>query len=502
MKKTFILCILDGCGIAPTSETNAWANAEKPNIDGLITGYSVTAVRASGQAVGLPAGQMGNSEVGHLNIGAGRRVLQPQEQINEDIKSGAFYKNPKLLNVINHVKKNQSDLHIMGLVSNGGVHSHINHLLALLELANRNNIERVYLHLFTDGRDTGITTGKGFVEQVQRAIDTLNLGEISTISGRYYAMDRDNNYERTKLAYDAIIKGEGDHYDSADQLFDASYSQDITDEFIKPSIIKRHTLSDNDGLIVFNYRPDRLRQMCTAITNPSVVPIDTITLNNVQAVSMMPITDTVRADHAYDTPDLQDILGVHIQQVGLKQLRVAETEKYAHVTYFFDGGKEIELKNSKRILVPSPKVATYDQQPCMSAPQITDNILKELEKDYLDIIIVNFANGDMVGHTGNYDATVKAVECMDGCIGKIWNKVKEIGGTMLITADHGNCEQMANPDGSICTTHTTNPVPVIITEKGLKLRTDGELCDIAPTVLELMKLPTPIEMTGTSLIER
>ena len=499
MKKTLVLCILDGCGIRKESYGNAFLNAKKETFDYLIKNYPNTTLEASGKLVGLPAGQMGNSEVGHMNIGAGRIVYQPLELINESIETKEFYNNEELLKVIRMTKEKKSKLHIMGLISDGGIHSHINHLMAIIDLCKRENVKEVYYHLFTDGRDTSVCSGINFVKKLEDKIKETNIGNIATISGRYYAMDRDNNYDRLKLAYDAIVSGIGEKFVKPDDLFNKSYSNNITDEFIKPSVINDGKLSDNDGIIVFNYRPDRLREMCTALTNPSMVDMKTIKLNNIKLVSMMPITDTVIGSTAFKNQDLENTLGVYIDSLGLNQLRIAETEKYAHVTYFFDGGEEINLKNSKRILVNSPKVATYDLKPEMSAMEVTDRLIEELDKDYLDLVVLNFANGDMVGHTGVYEAAIKAVEFMDKCLKRIYNKITEIDGTLIVTADHGNCDVMINKDGTPCTTHTTNRVPFIVTNKNIKLK-EGKLADIAPTILSLLNLPIPSQFSGESLI--
>ena len=501
MKKTLVLCILDGCGIREESYGNAFKNAHKPTFDYLVGKYPHTLIKASGQLVGLPKGQMGNSEVGHMNIGAGRIVYQPLELINHAIETGEFFKNEKILSVINHTKLNHSKLHIMGLISDGGIHSHINHLLALIDMCKEQGIKDVYLHLFTDGRDTGVTTGKGFVKVVEDKLKAVQIGKITTISGRYYAMDRDNNYDRLKIAYDAIVSNIGDKFASPGEMFDKSYGMDITDEFIKPSIFDNHTLENNDGVLIFNYRPDRLREMCTAITNPTMVPMETKNLENVKLVSMMPITDTVKGDNAFNHLVLNNTMGPYLASLGLSQLRIAETEKYAHVTYFYDGGKELELANTKRILVNSPKVATYDLKPEMSAEEVTDKLLAELDKDYLDVVILNYANGDMVGHTGNYDAAVQAVEFLDQCLKRLYDKIMSIDGTLIVTADHGNCDVMINPDGSLCTTHTTNKVPFIVTRENIQLKDGGKLADIAPTMLNLLNLPVPLEIDGESLIK-
>ena len=501
MKKTFLLCILDGCGIAPKGPYNAFDNAKTPTLDYLMENYPHTILEASGQPVGLPKGQMGTSEVGHMNIGAGRICYQSLEMINQSIESGEFYKNENILKVINHTKENNSKLHIMGLISDGGIHSHTSHLLALVDMCKQNGINEIYFHLFTDGRDTGIHSAKEWIKKLEDKIDETNLGKITTISGRYYAMDRDNNYDRLKLAYDAICYGIGEHYNTVEECIDDQYSKDITDEFIKPSIINDGKLTDNDGIIVWNYRPDRLREMFTAITNPEESPMETTKFNNIKFVSMMPITDTVKGLTAFEHQEITNSLGEYIANLGMSQLRIAETEKYVHVTHFFDGDKDIELPNEKKILIPSPKVATYDLKPEMSAEEITNSLLEELEKDYLDLVILNFANGDMVGHTGVYEAAVTAVEFMDKCVKRLYDKIEEIGGTMIVTADHGNCDVMMNEDGTVCTTHTTNPVPFIITRKGLKLLEHGKLADIAPTILKAMDLPIPVEINGDSLIK-
>ena len=503
MKKTMLLCILDGCGIRKESYGNAFLNAHKETFNYLVKKYPHTLLDASSKEVGLPLGQMGNSEVGHMNIGAGRIVYQPLELINESIESNAFFHNKNILEVINWTKKNKSHLHIMGLISDGGIHSHINHLFAILDLCKREGVREVYLHLWTDGRDTNVKDGIKFVDKINDYIKNLDGYDIATIAGRYYAMDRDNNYDRLKLAYDAMVFGVGNHYDNYQDVFASSYKDNVTDEFIKPAVINNvhGLLSDNDGIIVFNYRPDRLREMCSAITNPSSVSMDTITLKNIKLVSMMPITDTVIGKSAFALQNLDNTFGSYIDSLGLKQLRIAETEKYAHVTYFFDGGKEIPLKGETRILVNSPKVATYDLKPEMSAYEITDRLLEELSKDYLDVVILNYANGDMVGHTGNYEKAKEAVEVLDKCLKRVYDKIEEIGGTLIVTADHGNCDVMINPDGTPCTTHTTNKVPFIVTRNDISLRDGGKLADIAPTMLSLLNLPIPMEFKGNSLIK-
>ena len=501
MKKPFLLCILDGCGIAPKGDYNAFDNAYKPTFNKIMEEFPHTILEASGQPVGLPKGQMGTSEVGHMNIGAGRICYQSLEMINRSIESGEFYKNENILKVINHTKENNSKLHIMGLISDGGIHSHTSHLLAIVDMCKQQGISEVYFHLFTDGRDTGIHTAQEWIKKLEDKIDETSLGKITTISGRYYAMDRDNNYDRLKLAYDAICYGIGEKYNTVKECIEDQYSKDITDEFIKPSIINDGKLSDNDGIIVWNYRPDRLREMFTAITNPDEVPMETTKFNNIKFVSMMPINETVKGLTAFEHQEINNGIGEYLANLGYSQLRIAETEKYVHVTHFFDGDKDIELPNAKKILIPSPKVATYDLKPSMSAEEVTNSLLEELDKDYLDFIVLNFANGDMVGHTGVYEAAKEAVEFMDTCLEKIYKKIQEKEGTMIITADHGNCDVMMNEDGTVCTTHTTNPVPFVVTRKGFELKERGKLADIAPTILTLMDLPIPVEISGDSLIK-
>ena len=501
-KKTFVLCILDGCGIAPKSKYNAFDNASTPTLDYIKKNYPHAILEASGQPVGLPKGQMGTSEVGHMNIGAGRIVYQSLEMINKSIETGEFFQNENILKVMNHVKENKSKLHIMGLISDGGIHSHTSHLLAIVDMCKQNGIKEIYFHLFTDGRDTGVHTAQEWIKKLEDKIDETKMGKITTISGRYYAMDRDNNYDRLKLAYDAICYGIGEHYNTVKEVFEDQYKKDITDEFILPSVLQDGKLDDNDGIIVWNYRPDRLREMFTAITNPEASPMETKKFNNIKFVSMMPINETVKGLHAFEHQEITNGLGEYLSNLGLSQLRIAETEKYAHVTHFFDGDKDLDLPHAKQILIPSPKVATYDLKPEMSAEEVTNHLLAELEKDYLDFVVINYANGDMVGHTGVYEAAVKAVEYMDKCIKRVYDKIEEIGGTMIITADHGNCDVMVNEDGTICTTHTTNPVPFYLTKKDVKLKEHGKLADIAPTILQSLELPIPVEINGDSLIEK
>ncbi len=501
MKKPLLLCILDGCGMRKEMNGNAFANASKPNFDKLWNTYPHSLLEASEEAVGLPKGQMGTSEVGHMNIGSGRIVYQPLEIINRSIADGTFAKNEKICSVIEHVKQNDSALHIMGLLSDGGIHSHIEHLFALIDIIKNAGIERVYYHLFLDGRDTEPKCAYTYVEKLEKKIAETGCGEISTMAGRYYAMDRDNNYGRLVLAYDALVASKGPHYENPKALIDANYDKGITDEFIIPGIIKDHPITSGDGIVTFNFRKDRLRELFTAFTNPNSIEMPTLHLENLSVLTMFPVTHTVTCPHAFDDVSLENNLGEYLHKNGLSQLRIAETEKYAHVTFFFDGGVERDYEDMKKILIPSPKVATYDLAPEMSARKITDALLKELDEDIFDVIILNFANGDMVGHTGIYDRAIEAVEVLDECLGSIYTKIEEKEGILLVTADHGNCDIMWDENHEPVTSHTLSKVPFIVTRKELSLK-DGRLADIAPTILDLLGLVKPKEMTGKSLIEK
>lgn len=498
MKKV-LLCIMDGIGISKEKKYNALYNANTPNLNRLWETYPTCTLEASGVYVGLPKGQMGNSEVGHTNIGAGRIVYQSLELINSKIKNKTFYTNEEFLKVINHAKENNSSLHLIGLLSDGGVHSHINHLFALLELCKKEKVKDVYIHIFTDGRDVSPTSGIKYIEAVENKIKTLKIGKIASISGRYYGMDRDNRWDRVKESYDVMTtSGE---VKEIKKYWKESQKNDITDEFIKPvRTCENGYIKDNDGIIFFNFRPDRLRQLASVLTNDKYESFERTKINNLKVVTMMNVADTVLCPSAFKLQKLDNTLGEYISSLGLSQLRIAETEKYAHVTYFFNGGIDKIYENEKRILVPSPKVATYDLEPEMSANMITASLVKEITTNHEDLVILNFANGDMVGHTGDYEAAVKAVETVDNCIGKILNNISHDEYTLIVTADHGNCEVMKNKDGSINTSHTTNKVPFIVTEKKLKLN-DGTLGDIAPTILYLMGIDIPKEMTGNVLIK-
>ena len=500
MRKTTILTILDGYGLREETHGNAVKLANNPVFEMLWNNYPHSQLDASGQSVGLPKGQMGNSEVGHMNIGAGRIVYQALELINKSIEDKDFFTNEELLKVINHTKENNSKLHLMGLISDGGVHSHINHLMAALELCKKEGLSNVYLHLFTDGRDVLPQSAYTYISKVEEKIQELGIGSIATISGRYYAMDRDNNYDRLKKAYDAMVYGIGETTLSIKEYIDNSYKNEVIDEFFIPAVFNKNgIIEENDGIIVFNFRKDRLREILTAITNKDFNDMEVTKFNNVKTVTMMPVVESVKAANAFSDPVLTNILGEYIEKHGKSQLRIAETEKYAHVTFFFDGGKEVDYQNEKKILIPSPKVATYDIKPEMSAYEVTDELLNELEN--FDLVILNFANGDMVGHTGVLEAAIKAVESVDECLGKIYNKVQELNGTLIVTADHGNCEEMLDKNDNILTAHTTNPVPFIVTNKNISLN-NGKLGDIAPTILEIMNLEKPVEMTGNSLIKK
>ncbi len=500
MKKPIVLTILDGYGLREKVHGNAVKLANNPVFNELWNTYPHTKLTASGQLVGLPKGQMGNSEVGHMNIGAGRIVYQPLELINKSIEDKDFFQNEEIKKVMHHVKENGSKLHFMGLVSDGGVHSHINHLLALLDMCKQERISNVYVHVFTDGRDVPPKSAYTYIKQVEDKLHEIGFGTIASISGRYYAMDRDNNYDRLKKSYDVIVNNIGEVHPSTKEYVEESYRKDVTDEFFLPAkFTENGNLEENDGVIVFNFRKDRLKELFTAITNPNEIDMETVHFHNVKTVTMMPVVHSVKAPHAFNDPELTNILGEYIEKQELSQLRIAETEKYAHVTFFFDGGKEVDYKKEKKILVPSPKVATYDLKPEMSADEVTDKLLAELSNT--DLVILNFANGDMVGHTGVLQAAIKAVETVDKNLKRIYDKVMELGGILIVTADHGNCEEMLDDDNNVVTSHTTNPVPFIITESNLKLH-EGKLGDIAPTILDLMGIEKPKEMTGESLIEK
>ena len=501
MKKV-LLCIMDGVGIRNSNKGNALKNANTKTIDKLLNEYPNILLEASGEYVGLPQGQMGNSEVGHSTIGSGRIIYQSLERINKSINDKDFYQNKELIMAIVHAKNNNSKLHLIGLLSDGGIHSHINHLFALLDLCKQENFKNVYIHVITDGRDTAPDSGLTYIKMLQKKIDEIGFGRIATVCGRYYMMDRDNRFERVKEAYDMLTLGTGDFYDYPEQAWKNNQARGITDEFINPSIIKRHgIIEDNDAIITFNYRPDRLKELYACLTNKDFQSFERKNLTNIKLVTMMPVAKEVICTNAYKKDSIDNVLGKVISDNNLSQLRIAETEKYAHVTYFFDGGKELELNNCKKILIPSPKVDTYDQKPEMSAYEITDTLIKELQNKP-DLIVLNYANGDMVGLTCIYEKGIIAIETVDKCLEQLISNIDLDEYTVIITADHGNCEQMINDDDTINTAHTTNLVPFIILDKNIKLKNiTGSLKDIAPTILNIMNIDIPKEMNGDVLID-
>ena len=493
MKKV-LLCVLDGVGLSKIKDGNALINANKPNIDYLMKEYPNKGINASGTFVGLPDGQMGDSEVGHLTIGAGRIIYQSLELINRAIKDESFYSNESFLNAIRHAKENNSKLHIMGLLSDGGVHSHINHIKALLKLCKKEDFSNVYFHIFTDGRDTFKESSISYIDDLNNEINELGIGKICTISGRYYAMDRDKRWDRLKKCYDVIVNNTGNKCDNYKKYITDSYEKGITDEFIEPVIIDESgKVEDNDSIIWANFRPDRAIQILRSLVDPNFDGFDRKIFNNLYLTTMMYVSDDVKSDIAFKKEIIDNTLGIYLSKLGKKQLRIAETEKYAHVTYFFDGGRDLDLNLCDRVLIPSPKVATYDLKPEMSAREITSNLLEKMDNNY-DFIFLNFANGDMVGHTGNYDMTKKAIETIDEMIGKLYKKCVEDEYLFIITADHGNAEEMIDENGNVVTSHTTNLVPFIVTDKNLNIDNVNKLSDIAPFVLNYMNLNLPDEM--------
>ncbi len=492
--KPLILCILDGVGVRKEKHGNALSEAKMPNLDYLLKTYPNSLLQASEKYVGLPNGQMGNSEVGHINIGTGQTIKQSIDIISDSIKDKTISQNTELLELINHVKTNHSDLHICGLLSNGGVHSHIDHLIGIIDTLKNQNLN-IYYHIFTDGRDTAPCESLKFIHKLEEKIKKTNCGKIATISGRYYSMDRDNRWDRIEKTYNemtSITKT----YD-IDKKINEYYQNNITDEFIIPFSASNGIIKDGDGILVFNFRPDRLRELFSALTNPKFTSFKRKYINNLKLVTMMPVDKSVICSNMFSHPKINNYLGKVFEQNNLKQLRIAETEKYAHVTYFFDGENKDKLKNCDQLLIPSQKVATYDLKPEMSAYEITNKLLENIEN--YDIIILNYANGDMVGHTGNFKATIKALETIDKCLGKIYKKIMELNGIMIITADHGNCDKMIDKNGNIITSHSLSKVPLIITNKNIKLK-NGKLSDIAPTILNLLNIKVPKEMTGENLI--
>ena len=499
MKKV-ILTILDGVGVSKKTIGNAFVNAKTPNIDFLLNNYPNSLLEASGEYVGLPKGQMGNSEVGHMTIGSGRVIYQSLEYINKKIIDKSFYNDKLILDTIRHAKKSNGSVHLLGLLSNGGVHSSIYHLFSLLEILKKEEVEKSYIHVITDGRDTNIDSGIKFIEILEDKIKELGINtRIASVSGRFYAMDRDNRYERIKKCYDVLVGNVKKVDKNINDYIKTSYDNGVYDEFIEPVLFdKKGIISDNDSVIVYNFRPDRLREILTALTDKSFNEFKTKNINNLKVISMMHVNDNLNVPYVYSVEEINNPLGVYLDKMGISQLRIAETEKYAHVTYFFDGGRERVLNNGKRILIPSPKVKTYDMMPEMSAYKINDALLEDLKKNSYDLIVLNYANGDMVGHTGNYEKAVEAVEKVDDALGELYRNLKDEY-IFLITADHGNCEVMINDDGSVNTHHTTNKVFFIVTMDGIELR-NGSLKDIAPTILDIMGIKREKDMTGKSLI--
>ena len=496
------LIIMDGFGLAPAADDNAVTLAKTPVLDGLFRDYAHTTLSASGLDVGLPAGQMGNSEVGHTNIGGGRVVFQDLPRISRAIEDGSFFRNEAYNKAMDDCLKNGASLHLYGLLSDGGVHSHIDHLYALLQMAKDKGLHRVYIHCFLDGRDVSPTSGKGFVQALADKCAALGVGKIATVMGRYYAMDRDKRWERVQMAYDAMVYGEGNHNADPVDAVAQSYANNVTDEFMEPVVCDSDgTISDNDSVIFFNYRPDRAREITRAIVDPD--------FDGFQR-EFFPTTYVCNTEYDASMPNVlvawpriavKNGLGEYLSSMGMTQLRIAETEKYAHVTFFFNGGVETQYPGEDRVLVPSPKVATYDLQPEMSAYEVCDKCVERIESGNYDVIILNFANCDMVGHTGDLEAAIKAVETVDTCVGKVVDATLKMGGIAMITADHGNAEDMKQPDGSPMTAHTTNLVPFILCGAGSQLR-PGRLADIAPTILDVMGLACPPEMDGRTLIVR
>ena len=506
-KKLTMLMILDGFGINNRKDGNAIELAHTPVIDKLFKINPNTTIKTSGLDVGLPEGQMGNSEVGHTNIGAGRIVYQELTRITKSIEDGDFFINPELIAAIDNCKKNHSKLHIMGLLSDGGVHSHIRHLYAILELAKRKDFEDVYVHCFLDGRDTPPASGENFITELEKKMAEKGVGKIASISGRFYAMDRDKRWERVQKAYDALVKGVGEKATSATKAIEDSYQKEIFDEFVLPTLICNGdepiaTIKPNDSVIFFNYRPDRAREITRSLVDKEFTGFER-TYFPLYYVCFTNYDETIENVHiVFKKDEIKNTFGEIVANKGLTQLRIAETEKYAHVTFFFNGGEEKQYKGEDRILVPSPKVETYDLKPEMSAVEVTDKVVEAIENQKYDTIILNYANPDMVGHTGNLEAAIKAIETVDTCVGRVVEALEKVQGVALITADHGNSEQMIDyTTGEPHTAHTTNVVPLILVGKQLALK-PGRLADLAPTMLDIMGIEKPEEMTGESLIEK
>lgn len=511
MKKPLVLCIMDGFGHNSSDYGNAITAAKTPNIDRIIAGNPSTFIGASGMDVGLPDGQMGNSEVGHTNIGAGRIVYQELTRITKSIKDGDFFDNKALVGAVQKAIDNNSALHIVGLLSDGGVHSHVDHAIAIVELAKKIGLSKVYLHCILDGRDVPPTSGKDFVAETDKKLKEIGVGKIATVTGRFYAMDRDNRWERVSRAYNAFVMGEGNFNENPVDAIEQSYKaidadgKNITDEFVEPTVCLKDEgrISENDSVIFFNFRPDRAREITRTFVDPDFDGFQ-------RKKGFFPLTYTCMTQYdatmpnvqvAFAPQSLENTLGEYLASHSLTQLRIAETEKYAHVTFFFNGGAEKVSEGEDRILVSSPKVSTYDLQPEMSAPEVSEKVNQAVLSQKYDVIILNFANCDMVGHTGIFDAAVKAVETVDCCVGSLYEAVVKAGGVLLVTADHGNADKMREEDGSPFTAHTTFPVPFIVANYPCQLREGGRLCDIAPTMLKILGLPQPIQMTGESIVK-
>ena len=510
MKKPIVLTIMDGFGFNAEINGNAITLAKTPNLDEIFKNCATTQIGASGMDVGLPDGQMGNSEVGHTNIGAGRVVYQELTRITKSIQDGDFFENTAFLNAVENCKKNDSALHLMGLLSDGGVHSHIEHLFGLVQLAKINGLERVYIHALLDGRDVSPTSAADFIDTLNAKLQEIGCGKIATVLGRFYGMDRDNRWERVSKAYSALVLGEGVHTDDAAAAVRKSYEikdedgKFITDEFVLPTVVSgTERIKTNDSVIFFNFRPDRAREITRTFVDDDFAGFERIGgRQKVYYVCMTQYDASMpNVDVAFKPESLENTLGEFLAKNGLTQLRIAETEKYAHVTFFFNGGREVMFEGEDRTLINSPKVATYDLQPEMSAYEVCDKVCLAIESRKYDVIILNFANCDMVGHTGFFDAAVKAVETVDECVGKVMESTLSVGGIMLLTADHGNADRMLDTDGSPFTAHTTNPVPFSVIGTKCELREGGRLCDIAPTIIKLLDLEQPKEMTGISIIK-
>jgi len=509
VKGPVALVILDGWGIAECTDSNAACRARTPKLSEFFRHFPHTTLNASGMAVGLPEGQMGNSEVGHLNIGAGRIVYQDLTRISKSIADGDFFKNPAFLKTLGEVRRSGGKLHLMGLLSDGGVHSHISHVTALVELARSEGLEDVCIHAFLDGRDTPPKSGAGYIAALEKELSRIGLGRVATVIGRYYAMDRDNRWDRVQKAYRAMTAAEGQVHSSSAEAIAAAYADNQTDEFVEPRVIKTGdsppgTVDDGDAIIFFNFRSDRAREITRAFTQEEFSGFHREKSPALASfLCMTEYDETFHLPVAYPPAELPNILSTVLARSGKRQLRIAETEKYAHVTFFFNGGNEEPFPLEERVLIPSPtEVATYDQKPEMSAPEVTDEVVRRVQTGRYDFIVLNFANPDMVGHTGIMDAAVRAMEVVDTCVGRVVDAVLKAGGSLLITADHGNCERMVDATGEPHTAHTSDPVPCLLIESGHRDRRlrEGILADIAPTVLELLGLPKPSEMTGSSLI--